>query len=336
MIFSTEIDEKAWHHLVYHHPQGNIHQSPQISRVYRQTKNYQPCVLGMLEERSGEIKGIVSGVIISENLKMFSSLSRRVIVYGGPLVSPDAGSRDISGFMAAFDEMNTKTCAFSEVRNIHDMSAVFQSISHYRFVDHLNYLIDLQQPEDAIWKKINRQRKQNIRRAEQSGVTVEEITHAGKIPVLYHMLEETYRRVHVPLADISLFHSAFHELVPEGFAKFLLAKYEDRYVGALATLLYRDTIYGWYAGIADDASTLYPVSLLVWHILRWGRENGYRTFDFGGAGHPKIPYGVREFKKRFGGEQVNYGRYIHVYSPLRMKFFQAGFRLYQKFFHHIL
>lgn len=51
------------------------------------------------------------------------------------------------------------------------------------------------------------------------------------------------------------------------------------------------------------------------------KELGCTTFDFMGAGKPNKPYGVREFKKRFGGELVEYGRYRLI---CKKKYFNLG------------
>jgi dTDP-D-glucose 4,6-dehydratase len=71
--------------------------------------------------------------------------------------------------------------------------------------------------------------------------------------------------------------------------------------------------------------------LLKWHILHWGAENGYRVYDFGGAGKPDEPYGVRDFKAKFGGELVNFGRNICIHAPTRLKLSQAGYRLFRQY-----
>ena len=38
-----------------------------------------------------------------------------------------------------------------------------------------------------------------------------------------------------------------------------------------------------------------------------------------GAGKPDENYGVREFKEKFGGELVEYGRFIRINNPLLYK-----------------
>jgi lipid II:glycine glycyltransferase (peptidoglycan interpeptide bridge formation enzyme) len=70
--------------------------------------------------------------------------------------------------------------------------------------------------------------------------------------------------------------------------------------------------------------------LLWWHVIKWGINRGYHTLDLGGAGKPGKEYGVRKFKARFGGELVNYGRYLNVFSPALFKFAEIGYKIYQK------
>jgi lipid II:glycine glycyltransferase (peptidoglycan interpeptide bridge formation enzyme) len=68
---------------------------------------------------------------------------------------------------------------------------------------------------------------------------------------------------------------------------------------------------------------------MVWELLKWGSENNFRTFDFGGAGKPNEKYGPRQFKAKFGGKQVNYGRNICVHSPNLLKISTWGYEFYR-------
>jgi lipid II:glycine glycyltransferase (peptidoglycan interpeptide bridge formation enzyme) len=67
----------------------------------------------------------------------------------------------------------------------------------------------------------------------------------------------------------------------------------------------------------------------MWHILKWGAENGYRHYDFGGAGRPNEQYGVRDFKAKFAGELVSYGRNVCVHAPFRLFLSKLGYGLFQ-------
>jgi lipid II:glycine glycyltransferase (peptidoglycan interpeptide bridge formation enzyme) len=144
------------------------------------------------------------------------------------------------------------------------------------------------------------------------------------------MFQQTYRTAHIPLADVSLFEAAFDILQPKGMIKFLLGRVEDTYVAASAALLYKDVIYGWYRGFNRTYSAYLPNDLMVWHILKWGAENGYRTFDFGGAGKPGEDYGPRKFKAKFGGQLLEFGRNTCIHTKLRLQISQIAYRLYRQ------
>jgi lipid II:glycine glycyltransferase (peptidoglycan interpeptide bridge formation enzyme) len=96
-------------------------------------------------------------------------------------------------------------------------------------------------------------------------------------------------------------------------------------------LLFKDVIYGWYGGTDRAYSAYQPNELLQWHVLQWGAENGYRLYDFGGAGKPDEDYGVREYKAKFRGELVSFGRNTLVHAPALLHLSQWGYKAYQRF-----
>ncbi len=63
--------------------------------------------------------------------------------------------------------------------------------------------------------------------------------------------------------------------------------------------------------------------------MEWGSENKFNIFDFGGAGKPGEEYGVRNFKKRFGGKSVNFGRYELIHCKIKTMIAENGFKLYR-------
>jgi lipid II:glycine glycyltransferase (peptidoglycan interpeptide bridge formation enzyme) len=149
------------------------------------------------------------------------------------------------------------------------------------------------------------------------------------VALCYDLLSRSYAYARVPLADQSLFEAAFDLLHPRGMVKFLLAWIGKDCVAASAELVYKDTIFGWYSGVERAHSSSAPNELLMWHILEWGADNGYRVYDFGGAGRSYEEYGVRDFKAKFGGELVSYGRNSCIHSPTRLALSKAGYKVYR-------
>jgi serine/alanine adding enzyme len=146
------------------------------------------------------------------------------------------------------------------------------------------------------------------------------------------LLQQTYKNAKIPLADVSLFESAFDILTPKNRLKFFLAKYNTEYIGGIMAPMYKGVISEWYVCGSRAHSKLYSSEMVTWHPIEWGSENGYHTFDFLGAGKPDEEYGVREFKRQFGVRVVNYGRYKKVYSQKKMWFSDRMFKIYRKLF----
>ncbi|MCD4740963.1 MAG: GNAT family N-acetyltransferase [Desulfobacteraceae bacterium] len=334
MYIISDIDDQKWDEYVKYHPLGNIFQMSSMYDVYKNTKNYSPIKLCAVNEVTNKIDGVLLGVTMREmtgllGKAVLGGFSTRSIILGGPLVS-DNSIDTLSKLLFEYDNKVQKKSLYTEIWNLYDIKSILNNVKYYSYEDHLNFLINLDQSEEDLWRQIHKSRRKNINRAAKKGVVIEEIKHKKMIPIFYKLLKESYSRVKVPLADMTLFESAFEQLVPKNMSRFFLAKHDDAYIGARAVLTYNNFIHDWYAGASNNASSLYPNDYLVWHVLKWGVKNNYKLFDFGGAGKPDVEYGPREFKRRFGGNLINYGRYTHLHSPVKMKISNIGLNIYQK------
>ena len=107
--------------------------------------------------------------------------------------------------------------------------------------------------------------------------------------------------------------------------------FEDKMIAGQIRLYYKDLAYAWYAGSDSDYFNKRPNDFLMWNVILWSKEKNHRTFDFGGAGTPNVPYGVRDYKLKFGGELVNYGRYEIVHKKVLMIIGENAYKLWRKF-----
>jgi len=328
-------DIKQWSEFVHSHSHGNIFQTPEIAEVYKRTKNYEPISLAAIDTENDEILAILLAVVIREMRGILGSFSSRSVIQGGPLfVEGEKGFKARKTLMEHYNRTSQKKALYTQIRNMWNTTEIlgFLNSMNYKYKEHLNFLIDLNRPEEEIWEDIHKSRRKGINRATKKGIFIEELQDKKLIPIFYSIVKETYKNANLPLEDISLFESVFELLVPKNMAKFYMAKYEEIYIGARAVLCYKGLIYDWYAGALSDYLPLYVNEALVWHILKEESDNGYHTFDFGGAGNPDEEYGVREFKRRFGGEMVNFGRYTKIHSPIKKKIAEKGFEIYRKIF----
>jgi serine/alanine adding enzyme len=326
------LDERKWRQFVESQPTSNVFHAPEMFQVFARAKGHQP-KLWAVTDNSGQVLALLLPVQITVREGFLRCLTTRAVVYGSVLHDPSSvGEEALATLLRTYAQEVDHEVLFTELRNLSNLSAVQPVLNDCGFVyeDHLNYLIDLNRPIEEIWQGISKSGRQAIRRSMRRGVVPGEVQDRSLIPMYYDLMRQTYARVKVPLADISLFEAVFDILVPKGMAKMLLARVDDRYVAASLEIPYKDVIYSWYSGYDRPSRTYYPNDILVWHILKWGAKNGYRCFDFGGAGRPHEPYSVRDFKAKFGGRLVNFGRHTCVHAPFALAFSRIGYQVYRR------
>ncbi len=328
------LPDDIWRQFVDQHPSGNIFHTPEMFRVFEGTKRHCPAMWAVVTG-NGQPLVLMLPVQVSLNNNMFRCLTARSIVYGGILWKPDEeGRKGLALLCKSYTESNFHDTLFTELRNLSDIEDARSILQQSRFIyeDHLNYLIDLDCPPETVFQKIGPRTRKNIKRGiHRASVVIREAQDLDQVAESYTLLEQTYHEARVPLADRSLFEFAFCDLYPKRMIKFTLAYVDEVPVATSVDLLYKDTIFGWYGGVNRTYSNYVPNELLMWHILEWGSRNGYRIYDFGGAGKPDEAYGVRDFKAKFGGELVCYGRYTWVPNPLLFRASVVGYDIYRRF-----
>lgn len=322
------LPERIWREHVLGHPDGNVFHTPELAEVFRRTESFEPELWAVVKERRILALLLPVRVTLADGFVM-RRLTTRSIAFGGVLVSPgEEGCKALSRLLTVYSKGANGRSLFTELRNMTDQSALQAVLQRHRYTyeEHLNYLIDLARPGEAVFCDIGPRTRKNIRQALNKGcVQVELITTKQGLAACYEILCQSYENARVPLAGWPLFEAAFDILAPKKMIRFTLAKVNGLPTATSVDLLYKGTIFGWYGGVVRSGRHHAANEVLTWEILRWGAENGYRTYDFGGAGRPGDRYGVRDFKAKFGGRLVCYGRNTCVHSPGLFRLSKIGY-----------
>jgi serine/alanine adding enzyme len=329
-----KLNEKDWKQFVEQHPQGNIFHTPEMFNVFSRARGFHPMLYSAVRG-DGQVEALFLPVQVTLN-NLLRPLTTRAISYGSVLCMPsNEGRQALTLLLKTYVQDNRTTCLFTELRNVSDIEEQQTVLSEQGFVyeDHLNYLIDLNRSPEDLFQSIGARTRKNIRHGLNKGeVTIHEVTEPEQIGICYKILSQTYQNAKVPLADRSLFDAAFDLLYPKGMIRFALAYVGNEPVAVSVELLYKDVMYGWYGGMDRAYSRYVPNELLMWDVLKWGSENGYRLYDFGGAGKPDEEYGVRDFKAKFGGKLVCYGRNTYVHMPGVLWLSKQGYQVIRHLF----
>ena len=329
-----ELNEALWREFVDRQPQGNIFHTPEMFRVFNQTKGHKSTLWAVVDGDNCPL-ALLLPVQVTLLDGLLRQLTTRAIAYGSILSAPGPeGQTALAMLLQTYKREAKGSALFTELRNLSDLSQVQSLLNNLGFAyeGHLNYLINLNRSPEEVLQSIGQRTRKKIRKGLRDGfVQISEATTLAELEHWYDILQKTYRNAQVPLADRSLFVAAFNELYSKGMAKFLLAQVNGATVACSIELPYKNVIYGWYGGSDREYSDYLPNEMLIWHVLEWGAHKGYHVYDFGGAGKPDEEYGVRDFKAKFGGELVNFGRNVYVHNPTLLKLSKQGYEVYRHF-----
>lgn len=324
----NRMDQNKWSEFVYNHPQGNIFQIQEMFNVYTKTKKYEPVFLAVVNGK-GEIAGTLLAVIQKEHDGILGVFSSRSIIWGGPLVKDD-DPEILDKILKEYNNIIKRKAIYTQFRNLWDWgdSKEIFLTNGFEYEEHLNILVDLTKSEEQLWKEVHSKRRNEVRRATKEGAYFSIENTEDSLKKCYGILKEVYNRAELPIPGYNFF---FNLYSMGSNSKLIIgcAYYEAEIIGCMLALSYKDTIYDFYAGSMMTFYNKYPNDLISWEVFKWGKENDYKVFDFGGAGKPNVPYGVRDYKKKFGGELVNYGRHERVHKPLLMEIGKLGLKIYR-------
>jgi len=319
LIFGfDELLQAGWADFIASHPDGTVFQSPKMYELFSATKQMKPVVVGLADAGNGALKGILSGVIIREMNGPAGYFSSRTVIYGGPLLDPglaDKGQILHLLLRELIREVKSRSI-FIQFRNFNDQKdhrEIFHE-SRFKLRDRLNLIVDTSSAE-IVKKNMSASRIRQIKKGLELGAVYRAPKNTEEVRAFYEILKDLYRfKVKKPLPDWDFFEH-FYRLTEENRLGIIrLVEYRDQIIGGiLSPVTPGKTIYEWYVcGLDHEYREVHPSVLATWAAIEYAIKNNIPRFDFMGVGLPDRKYGVRDFKARFGGKMVNYGRFARI------------------------
>lgn len=291
-----------------------------------------------------KLKGVIVGYITQEKNPFKQFFTRRAIILGGPLLAEDISDAALAELLKAVSQCRAysveckgketseavtsastqpkgrytihHTPIYIESRNFHDYlkwRSIFEA-NGFAYQPHLNFHVDTSSI-DLVDQNISESRKRDIRTTIREGVTPVYEPTIEQVRAYYEILKHLYKtKVKTPLFSWEFFEELYHV----EHAHYILTEYQGHIVGGTIVMeLPRKAMYEWFeCGLDGVGEHIYPSTYATYLGIKYAAEHGCPLFDMMGAGKPDVPYGVRDFKAKFGGELVEYGRFLCVRKPL--------------------
>jgi serine/alanine adding enzyme len=326
ILINNEIPRESWHEFFERNPFSTPFQTPEFYSFYNSIQGFSAIAIAC--EFKGQLTALAIVTIQKEKgIKGF--FSRRGIIYGGPLINPEfpEALEDLLRFISSFFK---NKLIYIETRNFNDLS-VYKNIfkqNHWEYLPYLNFHLKIKD-KNSIVQSISSSRKRQISKAIKSGAIFKEARNLTEVKAFYEILYELYKsKIRKPLPSWDFFKAFFQS----GTGKYLLVYYDNRVIGGImCPILAGKSIYEFYVcGLDTEYKEQYPSVLATWAAIEYALQNDIKLFDFMGAGKPDENYGVRDFKARFGGEEMEYGRFLKVEKPFLYRIGNIGLKILSK------
>lgn len=310
-------DYSQWDAFVMAHPDKTIFQHPDMWQLYHSAKDVFPIAVFSYDEYD-DIDGVLLATVYSA-LHFIKFLTTRVIVYGGPLI--------LANSTHSYDEiLNTLVCKlenrlpwytlFLQIRNFthhiqRDYS--FQALG-FKKNDRLNIINPISEDYN-LEQHIFSARKRQIRAGKRDGLVVREAANEKEVLLFYNQLKILYKEVRKPLPEYSFFLTFYKLSTSNALGKIWIIEKEGIvYGGMVCPITPTGACYEWY--VCNNKSIKNSGAVLTGCVIAEIAKMGCSQFDFMGAGLPGKRYGVRQFKRSFGGKTTNFGRYNIIHNRI--------------------
>ena len=290
------------------------------------------------------LRALCCGYVTVEKNPIKQFFTRRAIIIGGPALADDATNEEIRVLLETVREQLKQQAIYIETRNFNDYSQWRNAFEHcgdhprrrpllpFRWKDapgfsyqpHLNFHVDCTD-QKAMWIRMSETRRKQVRRAQRADVTISNAQSEKEICEWYAILMRMYKtRVKTPLFPVSFFEEAYRQ----GVATYLMVRYEGHIIGGSMIVVDGGCVYEWFeCGRDVEYEKQYPSVMATYAGMAYAAGHGIARCDFMGAGVPGVPYGVRDFKERFGGNMVEHGRFLYIAKPILYRIGALGVKI---------
>ena len=289
-------------------------------------------LLIVARDRGGDIKGgMLSTYVKFSFLKL--SIVPSMTVLGGPLVYDVDDNQLLHDIVKFFDTKAKNLGAFvSSLRSFFPLDKILIRQLNYEFGRlPCTMLFDLNRSIEELWKNMEKNARYGVRKATKAGVVVEEATSFDDLLAYYQIQENTSGRLGIPLISFQVLSTLWQNFFPKGILKLFLARCDTQPIAGVIVFTWQDKIWPYLAASFKQYWRLHPNLMLHWHILKWGKDNGMKMYDFMGIpcsadrNHPL--YNLYLFKKQFGGQIVRHGEYVKNQFRLKSNLYHRMLKL---------
>ena len=334
---SDTVDENYWNKNLRKNTCSTIYQVPNYSIVYKQVFDSKPIFITVKKnsELAGQLAILIHTKYYWKDANVFSkTLGSKLNLNSilrweyGPIIHESFDRQEIlNELLLAIDRI-------AEENDVHMIRGTTYPLPHFDYnkaferhgyssTNWATYMTELGQDPNALYDKINKKTRYDIRKSEKNDLELEIVNNFSLFQEYFDLAFSSRVRAGEKRRNNPLFVEKFWEnLYDKGYMKVFLARKGGELLGAIENLVFNKNVIQY--GIVNSPKTqLLGGTFLTWNAIKWSIENHYSTYDMGGINPaPKIEKekSINFYKSKWGGKQLDYGRYIKIRKLGETKF----------------
>ncbi len=191
------------------------------------------------------------------------------------------------------------------------------------------FLVDLTKTETQLLEDMHPKTRYNIRVANRYGVEIKEETNDKGFEIYLKLLMATTKRQGFYLHTKKYHRDLWKQLKSTGMIHIMLASYQKETLSAFMIFKLKDQLFYPYGASLHANRQVMAQNLLMWEVIKLGKELKCKTFDMWGCLGPNAKetengFGFHRFKQGYGGQLVEYvGTYDLVVNSTFYKLYNS-------------
>jgi FemAB-related protein (PEP-CTERM system-associated) len=280
--------EASWGRTAAEVPGATLAHEPEWLDVIRRAYRHEPLYVAGVDANGGT--GILPAFIVRRPLLGTVVTSMPFLDTGGPAASSSALRQSlVDTVLAGARDAGARVV---ELRSTEPLGLPGSVRS-----DKVNLTLRLAADSEAMWRGLDKSVRNQVRKAEKSGLVVE-MGGAALLPAFYGIFAARMRDLGSPVHARPFFDAIFRTFGER--ARLVLVRKGALPVGGLVALRFRQTLAVPWAACHQDYFSFCPNMLLYWHTIRSAIGAGLERFEFGRSTRGS---GTYRFKRQWGAEE---------------------------------
>jgi len=274
-------ESSMWNSFVLEHAGATPFHLFGWKRVFENSYQLSARYLGGFKD--GALVGLLPTAVIRHPFGEPFAVSLPICGFAGTLARPDVDREEMEREFLSY--LTSKGVPSLELRTL-DVTSTEKS-------DEQLLRLKINGPAEVIWKSLDTNERNKIRKVEKLGLTVDWARCGAD--EFFHIYARRMARLGTPTHSRQFFAEILSQFRES--AAILGVRKDGKYIAAMFLSRFRNELYDVWAASLPEYDSLRPNMLLYWEAIKYACANGVETLDLGRS---NINSGAHQFKLQWG------------------------------------